>query len=1007
MRISVTAILVATNGSAWLSETLAAIAEQTRMPDRIIAVDNGSRGTHDTTAAMLSDIGAERLVTSRAKLPFGQAIDLGLATLSYVEGDEWIWLLTHDTAPEPDALKRILATVQRAPSVAIAGPKLVDWNDPDQIIEIGQTMTEFGKRWQLNRPELDQEQYDDKQDVLAVGPAGMLVRRDVWRQLGGFDPALPTVDDGLDLSIRARLAGHRVVIAPDSRVRFGGDGVAGPKISRRRSVARSNYRADRTAQLYRRLVYAPALMMLLHWLWMPMLGILRMVWALIREQPGRIGAEFMASMAVFFKLGAVSRARKSLRAINTAGWDAIDPLRVDPKTVRTVRMIDREAILIRQGRQPKERHFIVTGGLSVVIASTVLSLALFWWLFGSSFLAGGALLPLSATVTELWANTQANGGLPADPFAWVLAVLGTLTFFNPSLSIVILFALAIPLAALAAWFWASDITDSPLGRALAAGVWALSPVLLVALSGGRLPTVIIAVTLPWVLLTATRAAKSWGWASVTSLLVAVVLASAPSLIPAAIVFFVLGVIGAGAGLARVLLVPVVSIVLFAPVAVHAFLSGAPLTVFIDPGVTVNYSPGSAWSMLIGFPEAGLAGWPAIFDAVGISGLPVTVIVGILLAPVAVLGLLGLYVTRVRQTLTGVLLAGLGLITAQFAPDMLFASVGSEAVALYTGSGILLYWLGLATLIPAGVAALRKAAPAGTTVAAVAMVAAVAPLLFTLAVAATTITPDASRLPAVVRATAQTEPNVGTMLLTAQAGGAVASTLERGTGTTLDDLRTARFAGPLRDDELQVAELTGGLVSPGQAGIGSDLAAAGIEFVVVTLESAVTGGDTEARTALLGTLDSNPDLTSIGTTEAGDLWRVNATAGTETMVTDTTRAALTPLEQGVWLLQLLIVLGVFLMALPTAEVVDRPSKHPRVGSRRWRAAQNQEQRAASETTGEGGIEALIGAGVTDTLDDPGNLKDLGDPADIGDLEPPSRPYEEKLAARLGMEDDDAR
>jgi hypothetical protein len=300
----------------------------------------------------------------------------------------------------------------------------------------------------------------------------------------------------------------------------------------------------------------------------------------------------MASMAVFFSLGAVRRARQSLRSINTAGWGAIDPLRVDPKTVRTVRMIDREAILIRQGREPKDRYFIATGGLSVLIASTVISLALFWWLFGASFLSGGALLPLSASLTELWANTQASGGLPADPFAWVLAVLGTLTFFNPSLIIVVLFAFAIPLAALAAWFWASDITDSPLGRALAAGVWALSPVLLVALSGGRLPTVIIAVTLPWVLLTATRARKSWGWASVTSLLVAVVLASAPSLIPAAIVFFVLGVLGAGAGLARVLLVPLVSVALFAPLAVHAFVNGSPLTLFIDPGLTVNYIPGS-------------------------------------------------------------------------------------------------------------------------------------------------------------------------------------------------------------------------------------------------------------------------------------------------------------------------------------------------------------------------------------------------------------------------------
>lgn len=962
MRMSVTAIVVASNGSAWLSETLAALTAQTRAPDRIIAINNGSHGANDTTEAQLAQAGAERIVTSRAKLPFGQAIDLGMSALSNLEGNEWLWFLTHDSAPEPEALERMLDTVQRAPSVVIAGPKIVDWNDPSQIIEIGQTITQYGKRWQLNRPELDQEQYDDKADVMAVGPAGMLVRRDVWRQLGGFDASLPVYDDGLDFSIRARLAGHRVVIAPDARLRFGADGVAGPRISRRRSVMRHNYRLDRTAQLYRRLVYAPALLSALFWVWMPVLGVLRMVWSLIREQPGRVGAEFMASMAVFFKLGAVNRARRQLRQTNTSGWQAIRQLRVDPKTVRTVRMIDREAILIRQGRQPKERHFIATGGLAVLLATTVLSLAIFWWLFGASFLSGGALLPLSNSVSELWANTQASGSLPADPFAWVLAVLGTLTFWNPSLVVVVLFALAIPLAAYAAWMWAADITESPLGRALAAGIWALSPALFVALTGGRLPTVLLAVTLPWLLVTASRAAKSWGWAALTSLLAAVVLASAPSLIPAAIVFFVLAVLSAGTGLGRVLLVPLVPLVLFAPVVVHALLNGAPLTIFVDPGLLVDFTPGNAFNLLAGFPEIGLGGWPAIFESLGVTGLPFVVIVGILLAPVAVLALLGLYVTPIKQTLTGVLLAGMGLITAQLAPNMLFASVGNQAVALYTGSGIMLYWLGLATLAASGVAALRKAAPVVSVVATVGVVAAIAPMLVNIAFASTQLTAEVNRLPAVVRASAQTFPSVGTIVLTAQPGGGVASTLERGTGATLDDYRTARFAGPLTEDELQLAALTGELVSPGTTDVGSQLADAGIEFVVVT-----PAATSDERIALLGTLDGNPELTSIGVTESGDLWRVKADVNTDVVASP----AQTPLNQIIWVLQLLVLLGVVLLALPTAEVVDRPAKAPRVGSKKWRDAQRaagtRQPETAAELAADLGFEAETEA-VTASVSD---------------------------------------
>jgi hypothetical protein len=250
-----------------------------------------------------------------------------------------------------------------------------------------------------------------------------------------------------------------------------------------------------------------------------------------------------------------------------------------------------------------------------------------------------------------------------------------------------------------------------------------------------------------------------------------------------------------------------------------------------------------------------------------------------------------------------------------------------------------------------------------------------------------------------------------MMLTAQAGGAIASTLERGTGTTLDDLRTARFAGPLRPAELQVAQLTGGLVSPGQTGVGDELAAAGIEFVVVTPEASLAGDSanssaTDARTELLGTLDGNPDLTSIGTTESGDLWRVNAAADQAASANVEGSAGVavpdgpTPLEQGLWLLQLLIVLGVLLMALPTAEVVDRPTKQLRVGSKRWRAVQNQQQRAEAEGAS-AGVGAAAGAGTAAAAGAATGV----DAIDDGDLDGPSRPFEETLAARLGLEDDD--
>src|SRR5262249_50230007 len=55
-------------------------------------------------------------------------------------------------------------------------------------------------------------------DVFFVSHAAMLVRADLFHELRGFDPATFPGSDDVDLCWRARLAGARVVVAPDARV---------------------------------------------------------------------------------------------------------------------------------------------------------------------------------------------------------------------------------------------------------------------------------------------------------------------------------------------------------------------------------------------------------------------------------------------------------------------------------------------------------------------------------------------------------------------------------------------------------------------------------------------------------------------------------------------------------------------------------------------------------------------------------------------------------------------
>ena len=122
----------------------------------------------------------------------------------------------------PTALDRLLDAARRSPSVGIAGPKLTTWADDGRLLEVGRPVTRTGRR--AGGPaagEPDQGQHDHRTDVLAVASSGMLVRRDVFDALGGFEPAFAPHAEDVDLCWRAHLAGHRVVVVPQARVREG------------------------------------------------------------------------------------------------------------------------------------------------------------------------------------------------------------------------------------------------------------------------------------------------------------------------------------------------------------------------------------------------------------------------------------------------------------------------------------------------------------------------------------------------------------------------------------------------------------------------------------------------------------------------------------------------------------------------------------------------------------------------------------------------------------------
>lgn len=911
MPARVHALIVARPGPsarAQLLRTLDAVRAQTVPPAAVTLIMCGDAATARESEAVAATV--EGIIEARPSTSFAEAIDLARPRI--LDGSA-IWILAQDTAPHPRALERLTGMLERSPSAAIVAPKLVATDNDREIVSLGVSMTTFGRAVELAAGELDQGQHDRMDDALGADIRGLLIRGEVREALRP-DPALAGADEGLDLGVRARLGGGRVVLAPAARVSAAPDGPAALPTGRSRRAF-----VTRLAQLHRRLAYAPAAAVPLHWLTFLPLALWRSLTHLVGKRPEAVFPEWGAALTAMLRFGAVARSRARIRSFRSSTWASIAPLRVTPSQLRR-RLDDGHG---SEHGAVSELRFFSGGGAWAVLAALVVSIASFTSLLAWPALGGGGLLPLRETVGALWRDAawgMRGVGLdvvgPADPFAAVVALLGSLWPGAPSFAVVLLWILALPLAVLGGWFAATRVTDRAGLRIFAGIAWALAPTFLTALVDGRPAAVLVHLLLPWLFHSAVVAHRSWGAAGSASLLLAAVVACAPVLAPALAVLWVvaLGIVLGTAqfrGAGRLLWLPLPTAALFAPLIFWQLAHGTPLGLFADPGLTWLGPQAAAdaagrLALATGFPTEDLARWSTVVPGTWAA---------LLCAPLALLALGSAVSPRWRAGITLLVVALTGLGTAFLAVDVSVAFTQGTAVPIWPGTGLSLAWIGV---VGAATVTLDTAFPlprlrvAATGVAALALVACAVPALTALHTDRSALTngPE-STLPAYVRAQAAGDQPVATLILTPQNDGGLAVEVVHGASETLGAQTTmlSTAVEPQGDD---VSTLAVDLISARDFDAPSELLERGISYVLLAAVDDEGDRARSLRTASVAAIDQRAGLMQAGSTDRGVLWRLEGEPAAPAEVSGSAEGT----ARLVVTVQLLVVLAALLLSIPT-------------------------------------------------------------------------------------------
>jgi glycosyltransferase involved in cell wall biosynthesis len=207
--LPVSVVIPVYNGERFIAEALGTVAAQVNPPRETIVVDDGST---DRTAAIAASLGATVVSQANAGLPAARNAGSVAAT------QPWVAYLDVDDVWTADKLAQQWAALQLEPQAGFAFSDFATF-DEDGILEPSRLGADaaFGA---LHTKPLGNDAFFCPGRELGfallnanfIQPSSLIVRRDLARSIGGFDPTLGSCED-YDFVLRLSAVADAVIVS--------------------------------------------------------------------------------------------------------------------------------------------------------------------------------------------------------------------------------------------------------------------------------------------------------------------------------------------------------------------------------------------------------------------------------------------------------------------------------------------------------------------------------------------------------------------------------------------------------------------------------------------------------------------------------------------------------------------------------------------------------------------------------------------------------------------------
>ena len=214
----VAVLVINYNGKHFLKVCLGSLEKQTYRNYQVYVVDNAS--TDGSIEYVKQHFPWVKIIVFSENLGFAKAYNEATRMINA----DYAVFLNNDTKVDANWLSELVKSALEDESIVVVGSKILFYDRPNILQHAGAKITPIGGGFDMGLYAQDCERFNVKKYVGAACGAAMLVRKDLFLKIRGFDEDFFAYFEDTDFCWRAWLHGFKVIYVPTAIVyhKFGG-----------------------------------------------------------------------------------------------------------------------------------------------------------------------------------------------------------------------------------------------------------------------------------------------------------------------------------------------------------------------------------------------------------------------------------------------------------------------------------------------------------------------------------------------------------------------------------------------------------------------------------------------------------------------------------------------------------------------------------------------------------------------------------------------------------------